>query len=145
MVAQAPPQPNPSESAISSALPISPQRTSESDLYDPVADVLRKQWARDLRFRSHVVEVTARQGRRDTGGTWTRPDIVTAALRVFPHVPGKFFDLITFELKPFDGIDVTAVFEALSHRRAATQAYVWLHVPAGEASNVDLIALLKRI
>jgi len=64
---------------------------------------------------------------------------------VFPHVPGKFFDLITFELKPFDGIDVTAVFEALSHRRAATQAYVWLHVPAAEASNADLIALLKRI
>ena len=127
------------ESLISPTPPISPQRTSESDLYDPVADVLRKQWARDLRFRSHVVEVTARQGRRDTGGTWTRPDIVTAALRVFPHVPGKFFDLITFELKPFDGIDVTAVFEALSHRRAATQAYVWLHVPAGEAANVDLI------
>jgi hypothetical protein len=104
-----------------------------------------KQWAWDLRFRSHVVEVTARQGRRDTGGTWTRPDIVTAALRVFPHAPGKFFDLITFELKPFDGIDVTAVFEALSHRRAATQAYVWLHVPAGEESNSDLVALLKRI
>jgi hypothetical protein len=110
-----------------------------------VAEVLRKQWARDLRFRSLVVEVTARQGRRDTGGTWTRPDIVAAALRVFPHVPGKFFDLITFELKPFDGIDVTAVFEALSHRRAATQAYVWLHVPACEAANIDVTALLKRI
>jgi hypothetical protein len=124
---------------------ILPRRTTEAELYDPVAEVLRKQWARDLRFRSHVVEVTARQGRRDTGGTWTRPDIVTAALRVFPHVPGKFFDLITFELKPFDGIDVTAVFEALSHRRAATQAYVWLHVPVGEESGVELIALLKRI
>ncbi len=121
------------------------QRMTEGELYDPVADVLRRQWARDLRFRSLVVEVTARQGRRDTGGTWTRPDIVAAALRVFPHVPGKFFDLITFELKPFDGIDVTAVFEALSHRRAATQAYVWLHVPAGEASSDDLSSLLKRI
>lgn len=121
------------------------QRVSEVELYEPVAEVLRKQWARDLRFRSHVVEVTARQGRRDTGGTWTRPDIVTAALRVFPHVPGKFFDIITFELKPFDGIDVTAVFEALSHRRAATQAYVWLHVPIGEEDNEELSALLKRI
>ncbi|MBZ5625897.1 MAG: hypothetical protein LAQ69_45490 [Acidobacteriia bacterium] len=138
-------QPNTSESVSTPVPLISPQRVSEGELYDPVADVLRKQWARDLRFRSHVVEVTARQGRRDTGGTWTRPDIVTAALRVFPHVPGKFFDLITFELKPFDGIDVTAVFEALSHRRAATQAYVWLHVPAGEESNSELVALLKRI
>jgi hypothetical protein len=64
---------------------------------------------------------------------------------VFPHVPGKFFDLITFELKAFDGMDVTSVFEALSHRRAATQAYRWLHVPAGEESNDDLIALLTGI
>ena len=146
LVTQAPPgQAITPESTSPSVHLTSRQRISEGELYDPVADVLRKQWARDLRFRSHVVEVTARQGRRDTGGTWTRPDIVTAALRVFPHVPGKFFDLITFEVKPFDGIDVTAVFEALSHRRAATQAYVWLHVPATEASNADLSALLKRI
>jgi len=138
-------QPDTTESSSAPSPITSAQRLAEDKLYEPVAEVLRKQWARDLRFRSLVVEVTARQGRRDTGGTWTRPDIVAAALRVFPHVPGKFFDLITFELKPFDGTDVTAVFEALSHRRAATQAYVWLHVPACEASNVDLIALLKRI
>jgi hypothetical protein len=82
----------------------------EGSLYEPVAQVLRSEWARDKRFRSCIVEVTAKQGRRDTGGTWTRPDIVVAALRVFAHIPGKFFDLITFELKPLDGIDVTGVF-----------------------------------
>jgi hypothetical protein len=98
-----------------------------------------------MRFRSHIVEVTARQGRRDTGGTWTRPDLVVAALRVFPHVPGKFFDLITFELKSLDGVDVTAVFEALAHRRAATQAYVWLHVPAGKESQDDIASVLDRV
>lgn len=112
---------------------------TEADLYQPVAEVLRKDWARDMRFRSHIVEVTARAGRRDTGGTWTRPDIVVAALRVFPHVPGKFFDLITFELKSLSGINVTGVFEALSHRRAATQAYVWLHVPSDATRDDDLL------
>jgi hypothetical protein len=66
-------------------------------------------------------------------------------LRVFPHVPGKFFDLVTFELKSLDGIDVTGVFEALSHRRAATQAYVWLHVPAAAADGDDISAVLERI
>ena len=65
-------------------------------------------------------------------------DIVVAALRVFPHVPGKFFDLVTFEIKTFDGIDVTAVFEALAHRRSATQAYVWFHVPTGKELREDL-------
>ncbi len=118
---------------------------AEADLYAPVASVLRADWANDMRFRNHHVEVTARQGRRDTGGTWTRPDVVVAALRVFPHVPGKFFDLVTFELKGFDGIDVTAVYEALAHRRAATQAYVWLHVPESDASQESTQALLGRI
>jgi hypothetical protein len=122
-----------------------PAQVTEADLYEPVAKVLRNEWARDRRFRSHVVEVTARQGRRDTGGTWTRPDIVVAALRVFPHVPGKFFDLITFELKSMDGIDVTGVFEALSHRRAATQAYVWLHVPSASEADDDVTTILSRI
>jgi hypothetical protein len=127
------------------AAPIAAQPIiQEEALYEPVAEVLRRDWARDMRFRSHVVEVTARQGRRDTGGTWTRPDIVAAALRVFPHVPNKFFDIITFELKPLDGIDVTAVFEALSHRRAATQAYVWLHAPL-HARNEELKSLLDRV
>lgn len=106
---------------------------AERDLYEPVAAVLRGPWAKDSRFRHHVVEVTASQGRRNTGGTWTRPDIVVAALRVFPFLPGKFFDLITFEIKPVWALNVTAVYEALAHRRAATQSYVWLH-------SADLVA-----
>lgn len=140
-------EPGPSEtSAVLETVPETPlPSVLEGDLYEPVARVLRGEWARDKRFRNCIVEVTARQGRRDTGGTWTRPDIVVAALRVFAHVPGKFFDLITFELKPLNGIDVTGVFEALSHRRAATQAYLWLHVPSGSESNKDVTATLARI
>ncbi len=134
----APPAAQPAEAAA-------PQVVAEDALYDPVAQVLRGEWAKDSRFRSHIVEVTARQGRRDTGGTWTRPDIVVAALRVFPHVPGKFFDLITFEIKALNGVNVTAVFEALAHRRAATQAYVWLHVPHGMGDPDDMSVLLERI
>ena len=70
---------------------------------------------------------------------------MVAALRVFPHVPGKFFDLITFELKALNGINVTAVFEALAHRRAATQAYVWLHVPKSAADDEDIAGVLERV
>lgn len=134
----------PTVAALEPSLPVN-RAASEAELYEPAAKVLRSDWAKDMRFRSHVVEVTARQGRRDTGGTWTRPDIVVAALRVFPHVPGKFFDLVTFEIKALDGIDVTAVFEALAHRRAATQTYVWLHVPTEAESRDDIRALLDRI
>jgi len=133
--------------AMPEQAPVVPARPgiSEADLYQPVANVLRKERVRDSRFRNHIVEITARAGRRDTGGIWTRPDIVVAALRVFPHAPGKYFDLITFELKPLSGINVTAVFEALAHQRAATQAYVWLHVPDEAAQDEAVSSALERI
>lgn len=135
-------QPVGNEGADSAAaVPTAEAIVSETDLYQDIAQVLGKEWARDMRFRNSIVEVTALQGRRDTGGKWTRPDIVVAGLRVFPHVPGKFFDLVTFEVKPSNGIDISAVFEALAHRRAATQSYVWLHVPlAGQSAD-----LLERL
>lgn len=60
----------------------------ERDLYEPVARVLGGDWARDNRFRHHLVENTSAQGRRNTGGMWTRPDIVVAAIRLFPYLPG---------------------------------------------------------
>jgi hypothetical protein len=124
-----------------------PEGIVERDLYDDVADVLRKEWAKHNRFREYIVEVTAHQGKKDTGGTWTRPDIVVAALRVFPHVLGKFFDIITFEIKSQQGIDITAVYEALAHRRAATKAYIWLHAPKkqGEKPDEELEEKLARI
>jgi hypothetical protein len=115
----------------------------ESDLYGPVAAVLRGDWARDYRFEQSLVEITAAQGRRRTGGTWTRPDVVVAALRLFQFLPGKYFDLVSFEVKPRWAIDVTAVYEALAHRRAATQAYVWFHCPADELDRNR--TLLERI
>lgn len=127
-------QPQPLQPAvpIQPSAVVPPAQSVERDLYEPVATVLRGPWARDSRFRHQVVEITASQGRRNTGGTWTRPDVVVAALRVFPFLPGKYFDLITFEIKPSWALDVTGVYEALAHRRAATQAYLWLHCPQPE-------------
>jgi hypothetical protein len=83
---------------------------NERDLYPPMADVIRKRWAQDYRLDSLLVEVTAAQGGKQTGGKWTRPDITAAAYRTFPYVPGRHFDLITFEIKHFEGLDVTVVY-----------------------------------
>jgi len=38
-------------------------------------------------------------------------------------------EVVTFEVKPFDAITVTAVYEALAHLRSATHAYVIFHIP----------------
>lgn len=101
----------------------------EAELYEPMARVIEHHWAKDQRFERVIVQSTARQGRRDTGGKWTRPDITVAALTTQLYVPGKHFEVVTFEIKAWNGLDVTAVYEALAHARAATRAYVLAHVP----------------
>lgn len=114
-----------------------PPAAQEDALYEPIATVLRSAWVKDYRLRQVRVEITAAQGRRQTGGTWTRPDLVVVGLRVFPHLPGKYLDLFTVEVKPSWAVDVTAVYEALAHRRAATHALVWLHVPNDRVAALE--------
>lgn len=112
----------------------------EEGLYEPLSDVLRGAWARDRRSSLLAVEVVARQGRRSTGGTWSRPDIVTVEVLNLLYFPTKILEIVTFEVKPTDSIDVQCVYEALAHRRAATHAYVLLHVPAkGQASMSETL------
>jgi hypothetical protein len=86
------------------------------------------------------VEVTASQGRKATGVRWTRPDLVSVAVRtyryLYRYLPGKYMEVVTFEVKPSDAITVTAVYEALAHLRSATHAYVIYHVPDDDAESV---------
>lgn len=119
-------------------------RIRESDLYEPVAQVLQDAWAKDKRYRDILLEITARQGKRDTGGRWTRPDITIATMTTLIYVPGKIFDITTFEIKTSDSLDVTSVYEALAHRRAATRAYVWLHTPEPESVEDAVSAIVAE-
>ena len=125
--------------AAPQAAPLAVAILAERELYTPMADVIRSRWAQDYRLDSHIVEITAQQGARATGGRWTRPDITMASYKTFAYVPGKHFDLITFEIKPYDTLDVTVIYEALAHRRAATRSYALVHIPEdkqGEAQAV---------
>lgn len=116
-------------------------KKNELALYDPITKVIETSWVKDLGFEQHIIVNTAAQGRRSTGGTWTRPDIVIVGLKFFRHLHRRFVDFITLEVKPSGGFDVTSVYEALAHRRAATQSYVWLHYIKGQ----DDESLLERI
>lgn len=107
-------------------------QAAERVLYEPAAEVIRTHWARDYRLDAHLVEVTAQQGARPTGGKWTRPDITVGSYKTFAYLPGRFFDLITFEIKPANALDVTVIYEALAHRRASTRAYALVHVPSSQ-------------
>lgn len=120
----------------------------EEELYPPLAEVIRGDWSKDHRATPIAVEIVARQGRRSTGGTWSRPDIVTVEVKTLLYIPTKILEVTTFEVKSVDAIDVQAVYEALAHRRASTHAYVVLHVPTKEAvaqeENIQSVRTVAR-
>ncbi|HEY1701930.1 MAG TPA: hypothetical protein VGG75_19660 [Trebonia sp.] len=108
----------------------------EADLYPGIRATLETSWAKERQIEPLAVEVTASQGSKATGGRWTRPDLVSVAVRTYRYLPGKYMEVVTFEVKPSDSISVTAVYEALAHLRSATHAYVIFHVPDDGADSV---------
>lgn len=105
---------------------------AEADLYEPFLEAIQKGYTRTNGIRRFVSEITARQGRRLTGGKWTRPDITLLAMRTYTFTPGKRLEVITFEVK--EGLDgaVEGVFETLAHSVFAHRTYLAVHVPGYE-------------
>ena len=101
---------------------------NEESLYDPMLEAIRGGWINDQSFDDVIVEDTSRGGARPDG-IWSRPDITVLANTKYTYVPNTHFDVITFEVKHYKRLDVTAVYEALAHRRSATRAYVLVYVP----------------
>ena len=118
---------------------------AERKLYGPIVKVLEEDWAPDKRINNFVIERTASQGRRRTGGTWSRPDIVLASIEKLSFVPGMRLDLISFEVKASSNINLVAVYEAVAHLRYANKAYVLLHVPKASAHDDRLQERIKGI
>jgi hypothetical protein len=89
---------------------------------------LEDEWKNDKRIQKYHVVLTAHQGKKDTGGTWSRPDITVVALSSYKYIPGKHIDIITFEVKHSNCFDIKGVYEALSHRRNANMSYLLQHI-----------------
>lgn len=102
---------------------------AEADLYEPFHEAIKKGYTRTNGIRRFVSEITAKQGRRLTGGKWTRPDITLLAMRTYTFTPGKRLEVITFEVK--EGLDgaVEGVFETLAHSVFAHRTYLAVHLP----------------
>ncbi len=99
-------------------------RPKESALYAGAHKTIQDTWWREENYDAAIAEVTASQGSKATGGKWTRPDISLAATKSYVYFPEAVFDVVTFEIKPKDQVDVRGVFEAISHREFATRSYV---------------------
>ncbi len=99
----------------------------EYDLYKPVLQQIQTHWAQRRQLDSCHCEITAQQGRRDTGGSWSRPDLTAVGYKKYEYLPDKTLEVFTFEVKASYDVSIKGVLEALAHREAATRSYVVYH------------------
>jgi len=100
------------------------QSTAEAPLYEPFQRVIQTGYVPDNDLSPWVCEITAFQGRRNTGGLWTRPDVTLIAIQTFVYVPDKLFEVITFEIKPNIDSAMEGVFETAAHSAFAHRSYL---------------------
>ncbi len=109
------------------AEPVAPfVANSERELYEPLKASIKTKWINRFGFDSVEVEETHSRGAKDTGGTFTRPDITAAGIRRYVYLP-KRLEIVTFEVKPATNVGVMGVLEAIAHREAAHRSYVLYH------------------
>ena len=102
---------------------------SEKELYDPMLQAIDDGWATRQQFANYLAEVTATGGGRATG-RWSRPDITVVARYRYKFVQTRELEVITFEIKhAASRLDVSAVYEALAHRRGACASYLLIYAP----------------
>lgn len=109
--------------------------TREEDSYDYIAAELATRWAAESphdyigpnRFCQRLKTNGLNRGR------WGAPDITILGGRTLPFLPGKFLDVVTFEVKK--ELDVSGLYEAMSQRTksSATHAYLFCDLNGKEA------------
>jgi hypothetical protein len=99
------------------------RNTAERAFYQPIKETLEATWVQRYGFDEFRVEETHSQGSKQTGGTFTRPDLTVAGIRRYVFLP-KRLEIITFEIKPPDSVGIMGVLEAIAHKEAAHRSYV---------------------
>ncbi|RUX73389.1 hypothetical protein EN925_00850 [Mesorhizobium sp. M7A.F.Ca.US.006.04.2.1] len=104
--------------------PAAQERRLENDYYQPALDQILAHWTEQPGFTHVFGAVTAGQGRRQTGGRWSRPDLVICTVSDWLFSSRSEGDVRTIEIKRFEALDVLAVYEAVSHKSKAHYAYL---------------------
>jgi hypothetical protein len=99
----------------------------ESDYYPDAAAGISNFYQHKLGYRVEDTFVGS-TANVTVSGRWSRPDITLVCVKRYTHIHQRRWDLVTFELKRPEDINVLSVFEALSHRSAATLSYVILPI-----------------
>jgi len=110
----------------------------EAELYEPFQLAIVKGYTKDNRIKRFISEVTAQQGRRVTGGKWTRPDLTLVAVRTYTFTPGKRLEVITFEVKPDLDSALEGVYEALAHSAFAHRSYLAVDIREFKGPDAEI-------
>jgi len=102
---------------------MSPLSVKEKELYPVLKASLEGKWIKRFALDNVLVDETHSRGSKNTGGTFTRPDITAAGIRHYVYLP-KRLEILTFEIKSMDAVTIMGVLEAIVHREAAHRAYV---------------------
>jgi hypothetical protein len=113
-------------------------KRKEKDVY-PLFKQAVEAWAKDQEWTDYFVEHKPDQGKKNTGGMWTRPDLVVVGHKKYEYTPGVVRDIETFEVKLAD-FSIQAVFETAAHSRCATKSYLAIFRNANEDIDDTLLA-----
>lgn len=123
----------------SSAPPLPAQDAREREWYPTLLFQLQHAWLKQ--FSEGLVEQTAWQGARLTGGTWTRPDLTAVTIARYRLVPAQEFDVWSFEVKKPDDWSIVGVHEASAHGRRSTRPCLVLVAPEETSDWHDEVLL----
>lgn len=98
--------------------------SGELDHYDPIVSQIEAHWISQLGYTKVFCAKTALQGRRATGGKWSRPDVILCTISDWIFSSRHEGEVRTIEIKRFEALDVLAVYEALSHKSRSHYAYL---------------------
>ncbi|MFN8372754.1 MAG: hypothetical protein U0694_07740 [Anaerolineae bacterium] len=117
-------------------------KLKEIQSYEAVSKQLLQMWITRYDFNPNniVMEITAKQGRRSTGGKWSRPDITLITYKNYDFLPSPTLEVISFEIKTdVSQMDISAVHEALAQSRFVNKSYIiFVLTRNGQENIVDL-------
>ena len=112
--------------------------SGERGHYEPVLEQIKKHWMEERSVKNVYGAVTAYQGRRDTGGRWSRPDIILCTVSKWIFSPRHEGEVRTIEVKLFDNrLDIIGVYEALAHKSRSHYSYLMIVDFPREGLNSD--------
>lgn len=119
-------------------------RIKENELYDPFMRVVKEFWVKDNDIDEYLISNTSNQGKKKTGGRWTRPDVTLISIKNYQYVYGKIMEVITFEIKPEDNYGVESVFETASQSVFAHKSFLCIHLSNGKPETEEFDRIIRQ-